>query len=120
MSPVLTLILSFAILIMWLLVMSHAHVQGADFAILERLHDCGLIGHTTTKDDYRTLSYLLTTVAPAQYARQQRWITMYFHSLAIAQSVLRHSRIVEQEMRRVVAFQAVCYAKGTNQVLNAR
>jgi len=104
------LIFSGVVLLYSLHAFAHARLLSADMAELDRLHQEGLLSdENTIEQDYQTISYLLNTIAPAVYMRQEIWIRLYYQLLRIARVSMVWSSAVEHEMVRLAAYQAAHY-----------
>ncbi|MHB8733888.1 MAG: hypothetical protein ACYC6M_01175 [Terriglobales bacterium] len=107
---VLILLSSLGILGYALCAFSHARLQDADVQELERLHREGLLSpNSTLEQDFRTISYLLDTIAPAVYMRQEIWVRLYYYVLRISRLTVSYSASLELELRRLVAHQSHNY-----------
>jgi len=89
---------------------SHARLQDADVQELERLHREGLLSpNSSLEEDFRTVSYLLDTIAPAVYMRQEVWVRLYYWVLRVSRMTVSYSAGLELELRRLVAHQSYNY-----------
>lgn len=89
---------------------AHGRLIGAEVAEWERLRASGLLpqGNNLARD-FRTVTYLLQAIASAVEMPSEPWVRVYFVALRAVQFVCRSARPVEQELRRLVAYQAVQY-----------
>lgn len=109
-QSVAVLILSGVVLLYLLHAFAHARLLSADMAELDRLHQEGLLSDGNSIDqDYQTISYLLNTIAPAVYMRQEIWIRIYYRLLQMARLAMAWSSAIEREMLRLAAYQAAHY-----------
>lgn len=109
-QSVVVLVFSAIVLLYSLHAFAHARLLSADMAELDRLHQEGLLSdENTIEQDYQTISYLLNTIAPAVYMRQEIWIRLYFHLLRMARVCMGWSAALESEMFRLTAYQAAHY-----------
>ncbi|MGH9534109.1 MAG: hypothetical protein ACRD2E_04540 [Terriglobales bacterium] len=89
---------------------AHGRLVGADVAEWERLHSSGLLAvNSSLAQDFRTVTYLLQTISGAVEMQTEPWVRGYFTLLRAVQSLARSARPLEQELRRLVAYQAVQY-----------
>lgn len=109
-QSVIVLVFSALVLLYSLHAFAHARLLSADMAELDRLHQEGLLSdENTIEQDYQTISYLLNTIAPAVYMRQEIWIRLYFHLLRMTRVCMGWSAALEGEMFRLTAYQAAHY-----------
>jgi hypothetical protein len=92
--------------------MAHARLLAADINEIESLRSRGLLASTgSLPQDFRTVSYLLSTVAPAVYMRQEHWVRMYFYMLRACNMFCSTCVCINAELRRLVAHQAARYSE---------
>lgn len=89
---------------------AHGRLAGAEIAEWERLRASGLLPQANNLgQDFRTVTYLLQTIASAVEMPSEPWVRAYFVALRGVQLVLSSAHPVEQELRRLVAYQALQY-----------
>lgn len=89
---------------------AHGRLIGIDVAEWERLHASGLLERNNSlAQDFRTVTYLLHTISGAVEMETEPWVRGYFTVLRGLQSVAGSARPLQQELRRLVAYQAVQY-----------
>ncbi len=104
------LLVSVIVLLYAIYSFARVRLMAADIAELERLRQEGLLPVGSTLDqDYRTLSFLLDSIAPAVYMRQEIWVRFYYLCLQAARLLTSSSERVDTEMRRLVAYQSANY-----------
>lgn len=104
------LIISVVALVYCLYAFAHSRLLEADVLELERLHQEGLLPISNSlEQDFETVSYLLNAIAPTVYMRQELWVRLYFLCLRASRGLLASSARLEQEMKRLVAYQSGHY-----------
>lgn len=89
---------------------AHGRLIGIDVAEWERLHASGLLERNNSlAQDFRTVTYLLHTISGAVEMETEPWVRGYFIVLRGLQGVAGSARPLQQELRRLVAYQAVQY-----------
>lgn len=89
---------------------AHGRLNGLEVAEWERLRASGLLppGNSLAQD-FHTVTYLLQAIASAVEMPGEPWVRSYFVALRAVQFVCRSAQPVEQELRRLVAYQAGQY-----------
>jgi hypothetical protein len=119
-SSLLTLVVSVAGSVYLVAAFAHARLASVDLLELERLRTQGLFSSgSTLEQEFRVLTYLLSTLAPALEIRQEGWVRLYYHLLRMSATCLGASKALRREMRRLVAYQAGMYAAARGQLQQA-
>jgi hypothetical protein len=103
----LTLLSGAAVFLFFLLRFAKVHLAAVDIIELERMRSEGiLIGEPVS--DYRTLSYLIGTVAPAIALPSESWVGAYWTLLRLSR-VLPIRNWLDRQTRLLAAYQARRY-----------
>jgi hypothetical protein len=118
---VLVLLTSLAGLTCGLFAFAHARLMSADLREIDRLHSEGLLrAGASLEEDYRELTYMVDTIAPAVYMRQEIWVKLYYVLLRTSKAFARYSDVLDREMQRLVAHQCGNYREACARLAEIR
>jgi hypothetical protein len=88
----------------------HLKLLAADLREVDSLRQEGLLSPAGNPiEDYRTLTVLLDSLAPAASIRLELWVSLYFQMLRVARLTSWSRARVEEECSRLVAYQGALY-----------
>lgn len=119
-SSSIILIFSLVLLLYLLYWFAHARMLTADLAEFEHLRQQGTLSGDNLEQDYSRICALLDEVAPAACVRQEAWVRVYYYMLRTGRLFTSYSQALEDEMRRLVAYQSMLYRVACSRLAELR